>query len=135
VGRAVSVERKVESFLTLAREDLAAAKILRKTFPRHAAFHLSQAAEKAIKAVLTAEGFAFNAGHHQLGRLVTALPGEHPWRADLMALDKHTAAATATRYPMPGGAPPAAPGAAHLSADMAELEALLPEIADWCRER
>lgn len=130
----MGIERKVESFLTLAGDDLAAAKALQKTFPRHAAFHLSQAAEKAIKAVLTAEGLAFNASHHQLGRLVAGLLGDHPWRADLMALDKHTAAATATRYPTPGGALPASPSQEQLRADVAELEALLPELADWCRE-
>ena len=128
------MERKVQSFLILAREDLAAAKILAQHFPRHAAFNAEQAAEKIIKAVLTTERIIFSAGHHQLGMLVGLLPPGHVWRADLMVLDKHTPAATAYRYPVPGGAVPASPHSTQINADILELERLLPEVEDWCRE-
>ncbi len=131
---AVSAERRVGSFLALAREDLAAAKILHKTFPRPAAFHLSQAAEKMIKAVLTTEGIIFGSGHHQLDRLVALLPQNHVWRAELTVLEKHTSAATATRYPLPSGAIPVTPDPAQIETDIRELEALLPEVTDWCRQ-
>lgn len=130
----MSADRKATSFLVLARDDIAAAKTLVKTFPRHAAFNLEQAAEKIIKAVLTKSGIVFGTGHHQLGRLVGLLPADHPWRQDLMALDKHTPAATAYRYPTPGGAIPAAPDPAQIEADIRELELLRPEVEEWCNE-
>ncbi|MDX2222962.1 MAG: HEPN domain-containing protein [Rhodospirillaceae bacterium] len=129
------MSRKVAAYLALAREDLAASRTLALNFPRHAAFNVEQAAEKIIKAVLTKEGIVFGAGHHQLARLVGALPLDHPWRADLMSLDKHSPAATALRYPTPGGIVPPNPDIAQITADIAEIELLLPEIADWIDSR
>ncbi|MDX2144326.1 MAG: HEPN domain-containing protein [Rhodospirillaceae bacterium] len=131
----MTASRQAASFLSLAREDLAAAKALLETFPRHAAFNLSQAAEKIIKAVLTSEGLSMGTSHHQLGRLVQLLPAGHFWREELMGLDKHTAAATIFRYPAAGGAMPSVPPIERLTSHLRELEALLPEIEDWRRER
>lgn len=125
----------VTSYITLAKEDLAVARKLMADHPRHAAFNIEQAAEKLLKAVLTAEGIRFSTSHHQLGTLAALLPEDHLWRADLMAFDDFTSYATAVRYPKPGGGMPNEPEDAELQAGWAEVFALVGEIEDWCRER
>jgi HEPN domain-containing protein len=129
------MKEAAESFIALAREDLAVARKLMGDHPRYSAFCLAQAAEKLLKAVLTAEGIAFAAGHHQLGRLAAFLPPDHVWRADLMAFDRYTSYATATRYPRPGGGMPRAPSKETLDAGVEEVASLVGEIRDWCREK
>lgn len=125
---------EVEGYLVLAREDLEVADRLLATHGRQAAFHLQQAAEKLVKAVLTAEGLPFPRSH-QVGALAALLPADHPWRADLAALDGLTAYATALRYPMPGGGLPPAPETPELAASRRELGALLDAVGPWCRDR
>jgi HEPN domain-containing protein len=124
-----------ESLVGLAKEDLAVAKKLIADHPRHCAFCIEQVAEKLLKAVLTAEGIAFAPGHHRLGRLAEMLPPDHIWRADLMAFDSYTSFATATRYPRPGGGMPRTPAKETLAAGLNEVNSLVGEIEDWCRER
>jgi HEPN domain-containing protein len=123
-----------ESFIALAREDLDVAHRIVSSHPRVAAFHLQQAAEKLLKAVLSAEGITFSAGH-QLGQLAQLLPNDHLWRADLMAFDRYTPFATATRYPMPGGGMPRTPPKAQIEASLKEVGSVVDEIRDWCEER
>lgn len=123
------------SFIALAREDLAVARKLIAEHPGPAAFHVEQAAEKLLKAVLTVEGIPFSAGHHQLGRLAETLPVDHAWRADLMAFDSYTTYATATRYPRPGGGMPRTPSKDVVEAAIKNVSSLIGEIGDWCRER
>ena len=77
---------RAESFLALARNDLAAAKTLQVTDPGNAAFHLQQAAEKLVKAALSIEDIPV-ALTHQIGALAAMLPDDHPLRADLAAFD------------------------------------------------
>jgi HEPN domain-containing protein len=129
------VNDAVASFIALAKEDLAVARKLLAGHPRHSAFSIEQAAEKLLKAVLTAEGIAFTAGHHQLGRLAESLPADHIWRADLMAFDSYTSFATATRYPMPGGGMPRTPSRDILEAGLKDVSSLVGEIEDRCREK
>jgi len=123
----------VESFIALAREDLAVAKKLVTDHPRHAAFNIEQAAEKLLKAVLSTEKIPFNAGH-QLGALAALLPTDHPWRADLATFDEFTSYATALRYPTGGGRMPQEPDEGELREDLSRVSALVDEIEDWCRE-
>lgn len=125
----------VSSTIALAKENLAVAKKLIAGHPRHAAFNIEQAAEKLLKAVLTAERIRFPTSHHQLGALAALLPEEHLWRADLMAFDDFTSYATAVRYPRPGGGMPHEPEDADLRAGWAEVSALVDEIEDWCKDR
>ncbi|HEV3397492.1 MAG TPA: HEPN domain-containing protein [Xanthobacteraceae bacterium] len=125
----------VASFIALAKEDLAVARRLLAVHPRHSAFALEQAAEKLLKAVLTAESISFTASHHQLGRLADLLPADHIWRADLMTFDSYTSFATATRYPRPGGGMPQVPSRDVLEAGLKEVSSLVSEIEDWCREK
>jgi HEPN domain-containing protein len=124
-----------ESFIALAKEDLAVARKLLADHPRHSAFCLEQAAEKLLKAVLTVERIVFTTGHHQLGRLAEMLPTDHIWRADLMAFDSYTSYATAIRYPRPGGGMPGIPSREMLEAGVKEVSSLVGEIEDWCREQ
>lgn len=121
---------EVRSFLALAREDLQASDRLRPTHGRPAAFHLQQAAEKLVKAVLAAEGGTSPRGRH-IGALAALLPEAHPWRADLMALDRLTVYATALRYPTPNGDLPAAPVDHELAAARDELGRVLDAVARW----
>lgn len=123
----------VESFLALAKEDLAVARKLVAAHPRHAAFNIEQAAEKLLKAVLSTEGIMFNAGH-QLGALAALLPADHLWRADLASFDDFTSYATALRYPTGAGRMPQEPDADELLEDLSRVAALIDEIEDWCRE-
>ena len=113
---------------------MAVARKLLAAHPRHGAFGIAQAAEKLLNAVLTTEGIAFSAEHHQLGCLAELLPPEHIWRADLMAFDSYTSYATATRYPRPGGGMPRTPSRAVLEAGLREVASLVGEMEDWCRE-
>ena len=123
-----------ESFIALAKEDLGVGRRVLKDYPRSAAFHLQQAAEKLLKAVLSAEGITFTAGH-QLGELAGLLPNDHVWRADLMAFDEYTPYATSTRYPRPGGGMPRTPPTDKLEKSLKEVASLVDEIRDWCDER
>jgi HEPN domain-containing protein len=97
----------VAGYFQVLREDLSAARQLAPTVPRASAFHLQQAAEKLVKAVLSAEGIHI-AVEHDIGQLVAKLPAGHAWKADLMELDYLSRFATAFRYPSPSGrvAPP-----------------------------
>ncbi len=123
----------VESFIRLAREDLAVARKLAADHPRHAAFNIEQAAEKLLKAVLSSEGIPFNAGH-QLGALAALLPATHLWRADLATFDEFTSYATALRYPTGGGRMPQEPEEDELLEGLGRVAALVDDIEDWCRE-
>jgi HEPN domain-containing protein len=125
----------VDTFIALAREDLAVARKVVDEFPRDAAFHIEQAAEKLLKAVLTTQGIKFGVGHHQIGRLADLLPPDHVWRADMMAFDVYTSYATATRYPRPGGGMPGTPSKNVLKAGIADVSSLVGEIQDWCNEK
>jgi HEPN domain-containing protein len=129
------MKKDAESFIALAKEDLAVAKTLMAEHPRHCAFCIQQAAEKLLKAVLAVEGIAFTGSHHQLGRLAEMLPANHIWRADLMAFDNYTSYATATRYPRPGGGMPRIPSRETLETGLKEVSSIIGEIEDWCREK
>jgi HEPN domain-containing protein len=122
------------SFLTLAGDELKAAEALLPRHGRQASFHLQQAAERLIQAVLTVEGVSF-ARTHQLGALAALLPEEHPWRADLAALDDLTSHATAYRFPLPNGGVPVAPDERELAAALDRLARALEAVGRWCEAR
>lgn len=121
----------VEGYFQVLHEDLAAARQLSGTVPRASAFHLQQAAEKLVKAILAAEGLHVTTGHH-IGALAARLPDGHDWKADLMALDVLSQYATSYRYPSERGriAPP--PERAVLDRYAAEIAALADDAKAWC---
>ena len=124
---------KAETFIELARRDLAAATTLSKTDLGNAAFHLQQAAEKLAKAVLEIEGIASGITH-QIGSLAAMLPADHVFRPDLAAFDRFSSFATATRYPRPGGGLPREPDGGLLAAGIRDVAVLADEIDSYRRE-
>jgi hypothetical protein len=92
---------RIAGFIALAEDELAAARLLAAGQRRQAAFSLQQAAEKLARAILAA-GIPFGTSHN-LGQMAAALPAEHPWRAKIFVLDRHSPAAARFRYPTPGG--------------------------------
>jgi HEPN domain-containing protein len=115
-------------------EDLAAARLLMTSVPRASAFHLQQAAEKLVKAILSTENIHAGA-EHNIGQLAALLPDGHEWKADLMELDYLSQFATAFRSPSETGRIKPEPDRARL-AEFAELIAALADDARrWCADR
>ena len=91
---------------------------------RLAAYHLQQAAEKLIKAILVHR--RIHPGlEHRIDVLVGMLDPSDPWHPLLDPLDRLTPYATTYRYPSPTGRLKPGPTTAHLLAEVAEIEALL----------
>lgn len=93
----MTLEILIANTLRLARQDLDAARLLVVPNNRYAVYHCEQAAEKIIKAVLSAEGK--HAGvRHDLDELVDLIPDENPLKPCLRATQALAAYATAFRY-------------------------------------
>ena len=122
----MSADKRIAAFLTLANEELHAAKILAGAAPRQAAYYVQQAAEKATRALLTAAGIPFGTGHN-LGSMAAALPAGHPFKQRIAELDRHSGAATMYRYPSPVGKLPPPPDITAVNADIIDLEAFIAE--------
>jgi HEPN domain-containing protein len=130
----MSADRRVAAFLTLANEELNAAKMLAGGAPRQAAYFIQQAAEKAARALLTAAGIPFGTGHN-LGLMASALPAGHPLKQRIAGLDKHSSAATPYRYPSPVGRLPRPPDTATTNAEIADVEAFTAEVRAFLGRR
>jgi HEPN domain-containing protein len=116
----LSVERRVATFLHLAVDDLDAAEMLARIGNRNAAYHVQQAIEKIIKALLLHRGI--EAGiEHRLENLVDRLPEGDPWSNRLEEWLEYSAYATTYRYPMPGGGIPRGPAASQVLGDVEKL--------------
>ena len=96
----MSADKRIAAFLTLAAEEMQAAKLLAEAAPRQAAYYVQQAAEKAARALLTAAGIPFGTGHN-LGLMASAPPDGHRLKQRVAGLDRHSSAATMYRYPSP----------------------------------
>ena len=94
--------KRIAALLQLAEEELLAAGLLIRQAPRQAAYLCQQCAEKIARAVLTDADVVFGTGH-SLEQIAAALPEEHPWIERILALDKHSPAATRYRYPSSTG--------------------------------
>lgn len=123
----MSADRRIAAFLTLADEELNAARMLADGAPRQAAYWVQQAAEKATRALLTAAGIPFGTGHN-FGLMASALPAAHPLKQRVGGLDRHSGAATLYRYPSPVGRLPPPPDAATVNADIADAEEFIAEV-------
>jgi HEPN domain-containing protein len=98
----MSAEQLIAGLLRVASEDLDAARLLADKGNRNAIYLCSQAAEKVLRAVLTAEGK--HAGiKHLLDEMVDMVPDENPLKTRLRAIDYLAAFATSYRYPSPTG--------------------------------
>ncbi|WP_159392802.1 HEPN domain-containing protein [Methylobacterium sp. C1] len=95
--------------LRLADGDLKDSIILHRCRSRNDAYHLEQAAEKLLLALLTSEGTHVEIRDtHILDRLADRLPEEHPLRSAMQGLGFLKSYATAFRYPKTGGRLPEA---------------------------
>jgi HEPN domain-containing protein len=109
----MSADAQIASLLRIAAEDLQGARLLAAAGNRNAVYLCSQAAEKVIRAVLTAEGT--HAGvKHLLREMVDLVPDLNPLKPSLRAIEHLGAYATAYRYPTPAGRVIAPPSAADL---------------------
>lgn len=115
---------RIASFIALAEEGLRAARLLRTSVPRQAAFFVQQTVEKIGKALLVHDGVDPERVH-AIAKLAAELAPAHPLRADLMALDRLSVYATVIRYPSPTGKLPRPPAADALDADIATVADLL----------
>lgn len=125
--------RRLAALLLAVERDFAAAHRLLPDMPDQAVFHVQQAAEKLTRAVCERAGLAVGRTHN-IGQAAAMLPDGHLFKQDLLGLDALSAAATAWRYPTPGGWFPPYPDAGEVTERLAEVEALLPEIRDWMSE-
>lgn len=130
----MSAAERIAAFLRLAEEELGAARALRESGPRQAAYFCQQSAEKIARAILAHAGVLFSTGHN-LSQMAAALPPDHPWRRKLNALDKHSPAATRYRYPGPTGRLADPPSPARLQEDIRELAAVLDEARQFVGTR
>ena len=104
----MSVEKRVAAYLELASKDAEAVELLVAGGNRFAAYHMQQAVEKVVKALLLAKGI--EAGiEHRLEELLKKFPAGDEWPARITPLVNYSAFATAFRYPTPGGRIPADP--------------------------
>ena len=125
--------RRLSSLVTAAERDIGAAHRLLPDMPDQAIFHVQQAAEKLTRAVCEREGLPVGRTHN-IGQAAAMLPDGHVFKEDLLGLDNLSAAATAWRYPSPGGWFPAIPDPDDVTPALADIELLLPEIRDWLAE-
>lgn len=123
----------VAGYFAILQEDLTAARQLIGSVPRISAFHLQQAAEKLVKAILAAEGIHVGADHN-IAQLIGKLPDGHTWKADLVELDYLSQFATTFRYPTERGRIAAAPDRLVLERYAAAIAMLTDEVRDWCEE-
>jgi HEPN domain-containing protein len=116
------------AFLRAAEEDLAAARLLSSRLPRPAGYHLQQAAEKLVKALLAEAGVVPVPRTHDIGYLAALLPEHHPMEAALARLSVFTELHVTTRYPLCEHlAPPPAPE--ELERGLETVELLLEQAA------
>jgi HEPN domain-containing protein len=119
--------KRVEALLTLADEDLGAARVLVKFSTRTARYHVQQSAEKAVKALLEHRGK--NPGReHRFESLAEMFAEGDPWRMRVAVLDFLSPAATSHRYPTAEGRilPPPAVEAVEL--EIAQVAQLIEDI-------
>ena len=124
----MSAEKIIGNLLWLANDDLDDARDLQRRGKRNAAYHIEQAAEKTLKAVLVSEGIPSGTGH-QLEVLASQIPDENPFKPRLLDIDELTAFATTYRYVTGGGRIPAPPDPAEMTRWIAEVDTLIQEIA------
>jgi HEPN domain-containing protein len=123
----MSVEQQIAAFLRIAAEDLEGAELLWRSKNRNAWYLCEQAAEKLIRAVLTAEGKRGGLGH-RLDELVDQLPDENPFKASLRDIEGLTAYATSFRYPTTSGKIPPVRG--DLTAFLGKVDRLLKVLSE-----
>jgi HEPN domain-containing protein len=123
------VDPVVAGYLAAVADDLDAAR--RLAVPpanRLAAYHLQQAAEKLVKAVLVHRRIHPGV-EHRIDVLVHMLDPSDPWQPLLDPLDRFTPYATTYRYPSSTGRLKAGPNTSNVLAEAGEIDKLLDRAA------
>ena len=120
----MSVNPIALAYLQAAADDLDAAKRLASPPNRLAAYHLQQAAEKAILIHRAVQPTA----EHRIDLLVDRLPAGDAWVPRLRPLDRLTPFATTYRYPTPSGRLKDAPAADVIEQEIEVLALLLRDV-------
>lgn len=127
----LSAELHIANALRLAREDLAAARLLADADNRNDAYHAQQAAEKMLLALLTSEGIrAERRDSHRIDVLRDLLPDVDPFKARFAPLTFLTVFATTYRYPKDAGRLSARAERDELAAALTKLEVILADLAE-----
>ncbi len=124
----MNTKKVIAGFLRVAAEDLQGARALAEIPNRNAIYLCSQAAEKLIRAVLTAEGIHAGIGH-QLDRMVEIIPDENPVKQMLRDLQGLGIYATSFRYPTTVGRIKPAPEYYEFERLADKVEIALREVA------
>ena len=120
----------VAGYLSAAADDLdAERRLAAPPVNRLSAYHLQQAAEKLVKAILVHRKIHPGV-EPRIDVLVSMLPATDPWQSLLDPLDRFTPYATTYRYPSPTGRLKGGPDGANVLAEAA-AEKLLERA---CRE-
>lgn len=127
---------KIQSLMVLADREVRAAQYLRdgEGFELEAAYMLSQAAEKAARAVSEHAGVDVGNGHN-FGQIAIGLPSAHPMRSAVMALDHLSPASTRFRYPDPRGHVPRIPTLTTLDRQLSEVRAFIELVRDHLKPK
>jgi HEPN domain-containing protein len=120
----MSVQRRIAAFFDLAMQDLDAASLLAEHANRYAPYHVQQAVEKMLKAVLLHRNVEAGVDH-RLDVLVGKLADSDPWKSAFRPFERYTPYATTYRYPTPGGRTAPAPPPQGLIEDIAAIRVLL----------
>ena len=125
----MSVEKRVTAFLDLAVQDLDAAELLARAGNRYAAYHVQQAVEKMIKAILVERGIP--AGReHRIEVLLEELPVTDAAQSRFEPWVGYSVFATSFRYPSPGGKPAPAPASSKVLQDVRDLRVIEAELRE-----
>jgi HEPN domain-containing protein len=118
-------EPVIAGYLAAVADDLdAARRLAAPPVNRLAAYHLQQAAEKLVKAVLVHRKI-HPGPEHRIDVLVRMLDPSDPWQPLLDPLDRLTPDATTSQYSSPTGRLRAGPPTANVLSKAAEIEKLL----------
>lgn len=127
----MSADRAGAAPLRIAASDLADARMLASVHSRNAPCLCSQAAEKIVKAVLTAEGIhAHRNVAHRIDLMVDLLPDANAYKVRFRKIERLASYATSYRYPTPTGRVPATPSPDELASLIDETDSLLRDVAD-----
>ena len=126
----MSADKAIAALLRIAAADLADARILAGVRSRNAPYLCSQAAEKIVKAVLTAEGIhADRSIAHRIDLMVDLLPDATPFKPRLRRIESLSAYATSYRYPTPTGRVPGLPSPDEITRMIDDTDGLLQKVS------
>jgi HEPN domain-containing protein len=126
----MSADKAIIALIRIAAADLADARVLADIRSRNAPYLCSQAAEKIVKAMLTAEGIHADRNiAHRVDLMVDLLPDTDAFKARFRRIERLASYATSYRYPTPAGRVPVAPSPTELAWLMDETGDLLRDVA------